>query len=267
METISRCPFGLSISSIVAQPLIPALLASSRVNIMSQIDGPFETPANPYAASTATVDSNVKYSSKLPRILDGVERIAIVLLYSFFLSRMFGAYWQTGNIGNLVMLVTESVLVGFVLCRKATNDLSLRFGDWFLAFAATSLPLLAVPQIAQSQWPTWNGIAVLLTFAGLIVQVLSKFTLGRRFGVVAANRGICSAGPYRLVRHPIYMGYLISHIGFCMLSPAVWNLALFATLYALKIPRILAEERLLSQDAKYRDYQKIVRYRLVPGVF
>jgi protein-S-isoprenylcysteine O-methyltransferase Ste14 len=209
------------------------------------------------------LDSNFKLS----RYLDSFERISIVLLYSFFLSRMFGAYWQSGNIGNLVMLVTESILVGFVLCRKATNDLSLRVGDWFLAFAATSLPLLAMPQMGQTQWPIWNGIAVLLTFAGLIVQVLSKFTLGRRFGVVAANRGICIAGPYRLVRHPIYMGYLISHVGFCMLSPAVWNLALFATLYALKIPRILAEERLLSQDAEYQDYQKIVRYRLVPGVF
>ncbi|MCY2974852.1 MAG: isoprenylcysteine carboxylmethyltransferase family protein [Planctomycetota bacterium] len=234
---------------------------------MPQLDSSSDTPSDPYAASKSDLDLSVQSKSKLPRFLDGVERISIVLLYSFFLSRMFGAYWQTGNIGNLLMLVTESILVGFVLCRKATNDLSLRFGDWFLAFAATSLPLLAVPQLGQSQWPVWNAVAVLLTFAGLVVQVLSKFTLGRRFGVVAANRGICIAGPYRLVRHPIYMGYLISHIGFCMLSPALWNLALFATLYALKIPRILAEERLLSQDAKYRDYQKIVRYRLVPGLF
>ncbi len=234
---------------------------------MSQLDSSADTPADPYAASKSDSDLSVQSKSKLPRFLDGVERISIVLLYSFFLSRMFGGYWQTGNIGNLVMLVTESILVGFVLCRKATNDLSLRFGDWLLAFAATSLPLLAVPQLVQSPWPVWNAIAVLLTFAGLVVQVLSKFTLGRRFGVVAANRGICIAGPYRLVRHPIYMGYLISHIGFCMLSPAVWNLALFAALYALKIPRILAEERLLSQDAKYRDYQKTVRYRLVPGLF
>jgi protein-S-isoprenylcysteine O-methyltransferase Ste14 len=234
---------------------------------MSQLHGSLETPTNPDASVNGTADSNVRDKIKLSRFLDGVERISIVLLYSFFLSRMFGAYWHTGNIGNLVMLVTESVLVGFVLCRKATNDLSLRVGDWFLAFAATSLPLLAVPQMGQSPWPAWNNIAVLLTFAGLFVQVLSKFTLGRRFGVVAANRGICIAGPYRLVRHPIYMGYLISHIGFCMLSPAAWNLAIFATLYALKIPRILAEERLLSQDASYRDYQKIVKYRLIPGLF
>jgi len=165
------------------------------------------------------------------------------------------------------MLVTESVLVGFILCRKATNDLSRRPGDWFLAFAATSIPLLAAPQVTNSQLPGWDLVAVLLTFGGLIVQVLSKFTLGRRFGVVAANRGICIAGPYKLVRHPIYMGYLISHIGFCMLSPTAWNLAIFATLYVVKIPRIFAEERLLGQDPQYRDYQKIVRYRLIPGLF
>jgi len=199
--------------------------------------------------------------------MDGLERVAIISLYAFFLNRMFGAYWQTGNIGNLVMLVTESVLVGFIICRKATNNLSLRVGDWLLAFAATCIPLLAAPQITNSTLPGWDSVAVLLTFGGLGVQVLSKFTLGRRFGVVAANRGICIAGPYRLVRHPIYMGYLVTHIGFCMLSPTAWNLAIFATLYLVKIPRIFAEERLLSQDSQYRDYQKVVRYRLIPGVF
>ena len=238
---------------------------------MSQMKPLVASTPNPYKPSGQPkgqpIEKPVQYNSSASGWMDGIERAAIVLLYSFFLQRMFGAYWFTGNIGNLVMLVTESVLVGFILCRKATNDLSRRPGDWFLAFAATSIPLLAAPQVTNSQLPGWDLVAVLLTFGGLIVQVLSKFTLGRRFGVVAANRGICIAGPYKLVRHPIYMGYLISHIGFCMLSPTAWNLAIFATLYVVKIPRIFAEERLLGQDPQYRDYQKIVRYRLIPGLF
>ena len=199
------------------------------------------------------------------KTFDFVERTAILVLYAFFLSRMLTAFLSTWNPGNLIMLVTESILVGFILCRKSANSLSLRWSDWILAFGATSLPLLAKPLVSAPH--VWNDFAVVLMFLGLIVQVVAKFALGRRFGVVAANRGLCLYGPYRLVRHPIYMGYLLTHIGLCLLSPSMWNLVLFALVYALQIPRILSEERMLSEDQDYQQYKQIVRFRLVPGLF
>jgi protein-S-isoprenylcysteine O-methyltransferase Ste14 len=113
----------------------------------------------------------------------------------------------------------------------------------------------------------WSSTAVTLTFVGLAIQVVSKLTLGRRFGVVAANRGLCMNGPYKIVRHPIYMGYLFSHIGFLLLNPSLWNLGLYAVVYCLKIPRILAEERVLGEDAAYQKYKQVVRFRLIPGLF
>jgi len=199
------------------------------------------------------------------KAFDFIERTAILILYAFFLSRMLAAFLSTWNPGNLLMLITESMLVGFILCRKSANSLSLRWSDWILAFGATSLPLLAKPLVSAPH--VWNDLAVVLMFLGLFVQVVAKFALGRRFGVVAANRGLCLYGPYRLVRHPIYMGYLLTHIGLCLLSPSMWNLVLFACVYALQIPRILAEERMLSEDQDYQQYKQIVRFRLVPGLF
>lgn len=199
------------------------------------------------------------------RLLDFVERIAILLLYAFFLTRMLSAFLQTWNLGNLVMLITESILVALIICRKPANHLSMRWGDWMLAFGATSLPLLARPQVSETH--VWDSLAIVLTFVGLAIQVASKLTLGRRFGVVAANRGLCMSGPYRIVRHPIYMGYLFAHVGFCLLNPTAWNLLLFAAVYTLKIPRILAEERLLKESPEYQQYTQLVRYRLLPGVF
>jgi protein-S-isoprenylcysteine O-methyltransferase Ste14 len=204
-------------------------------------------------------------SSVRLRAFDLIERFAILVLYAFFLSRMLTAFLSTWNVGNLLMLVTESILVGFIICRKSANNLSLRWSDWFLAFGATSLPLLAKPQVATPH--LWNDLAVILMFLGLFIQVVSKFALGRRFGVVAANRGLCLYGPYRLVRHPIYMGYLFTHIGLCLLNPSPWNLVLFACVYALQIPRIWAEERMLNEDESYQQYTRLVRFRLIPGVF
>jgi protein-S-isoprenylcysteine O-methyltransferase Ste14 len=84
---------------------------------------------------------------------------------------------------------------------------------------------------------------------------------------VPAHRGLKVAGPYRFVRHPMYAGYLLSHAAFLLMNPTVGNVAVYAVCYALQIPRIFAEERLLSRDPEYREYRRTVRYRLIPWLF
>ena len=102
---------------------------------------------------------------------------------------------------------------------------------------------------------------------GLIVQVHAKLILGRSFGCVPAHRGLQLSGPYRFVRHPMYAGYLLSHIAFLLVNPTLRNVAAYAFCYALQIPRLLAEERFLAIDPKYREYQANVTSRLIPGIF
>ena len=205
------------------------------------------------------------------RVLDTIEKIAILLLFSHFLIALLGSIasslrmGQSVVIGDAMLLVTESIMVVLVLFRKRANQLSTRPLDWGLAFAATSLSLLARPHEGSPH--AWDAMAAMLTVTGLSVQLYAKLTLGRRFGVVAANRGICVAGPYRFVRHPIYMGYVMLHVGFFLLNPTIWNFCIFAALYSIKIPRILVEERLLRLDADYSNYMSRVRYRLIPGLF
>jgi protein-S-isoprenylcysteine O-methyltransferase Ste14 len=204
-------------------------------------------------------------------VLDAIERIAIVLLFSSFLQALVSSIavsirmGQSVVIGDLMLLVTETMMVFLVIFRRGAKSLSMRPSDWGLAFSATCLSLLARPHAGPPH--AWDTIAVVLTMMGLSTQLFAKLTLGRRFGVVAANRGICSSGPYRFVRHPIYFGYVMLHVGFFLLNPSIWNFVVFATLYTVKIPRILAEERLLSQDPEYRRYMDQVRSRLIPGVF
>ena len=84
---------------------------------------------------------------------------------------------------------------------------------------------------------------------------------------MAANRGVKASGPYILVRHPMYAGYMLTQLGVLIAEPSLWNLGLIACLWALQVGRILAEERVLGADAAYRDLMRATRYRLVPGVF
>src|SRR5581483_1987575 len=108
---------------------------------------------------------------------------------------------------------------------------------------------------------------IMLSALGLIVVIAGKLTLGRSFGIAPANRGVVVAGPYNFVRHPIYAGYLLTHLAFAVAHPTVWNLVTLVVSDAALIYRALCEERVLSADRTYQTYCRRVAWHLVPGVF
>ena len=107
---------------------------------------------------------------------------------------------------------------------------------------ASCSPLLVYPVHHDPRLP---AAAITVMLAGILLQVAAKLALARSVGIVPANRGIKTSGPYRFLRHPMYAGYLLTHIGFLTLNPSWWNLAAYALCYALQIPP--AGRRTLTQ--------------------
>lgn len=105
-----------------------------------------------------------------------------------------------------------------------------------------------------------------LQIGGALTAVFALLTLGRSFGVVAANRGVETRGPYRIVRHPVYASYLVVEAGYLFENPSVWNVLVLNIVMVAQVIRILHEERTLSADPEYAAYRKRVPYRLVPYV-
>ena len=196
-----------------------------------------------------------------PRVLDRFEQVVILTMFTFFAWRMLSS---PNGYGPLVMVSELAVLI-FTLIRRPTEAISLRLGDWMLAFTATIAPLLIVP--VEDPYPLLAPLWLFLLFLGNGAQAWAKLILRRSFGIAPANRGVKISGPYRFVRHPMYAGYLMVHIGVLAVMFSFWNLLIYAIGWTAQILRLLAEERLLSEDAAYRDYAAQVRWRLIPGVF
>ena len=199
-------------------------------------------------------------------VLDLAERILVALLYGYFAFRMLATPSAKFNIVTLVLLVSESLPVIFIVSRLKARALSGNPMDWLLGTLGASLPLLASRHAAHSALVPLQ-VCVVIMLTGLWIEISAKLALGRRFGIVAANRGIEISGPYRFVRHPMYVGYTIVHIGFLMAFPSLWNATLYSTELLIQLARLLREERLLKQDAGYREYASRVPYRVLPMIF
>jgi protein-S-isoprenylcysteine O-methyltransferase Ste14 len=190
-----------------------------------------------------------------------------VLLMAFVVTR-WGQAWMNdpSRWTALLLLISEGyTLMLILLARRATHrDLSVP------AMTATIYAMLYVvlldPQETLHLAPEWIGAA--LQLLSMAWQFTAKIVLGRSFGLLPAQRGLVMVGPYRLVRHPIYFGYLIGHIGFLLANFSWHNAAVLALLYVAQVVRIQREEAVLSaNNADYSRYQQRVRWRLLPFVY
>jgi protein-S-isoprenylcysteine O-methyltransferase Ste14 len=211
----------------------------------------------PYAVTPSRLDGE--------RLGDILSRAVIIVLFSFMAVRFGADFLQTGRLTNLLLLVSEMLVVALTVLRRsaATVDRSMR------ARLLTTVSLLGPPLVKPAQMiPLLSAsITVSGSIIGLAIVIAGKLTLGRSFGLMPANRGIVSSGVYRLVRHPIYLGYLITHVAFIFANPTAWNVAVLTLGDIALLLRAVCEEETLARDASYQEYQQVVRWRICPGVF
>ena len=196
---------------------------------------------------------------------DLLARAAIGALFTVLCVNIFGDFMRTGRLTGLLLLASESLVVVLTIVRRRAQTV-----DRSVAAAALTTLSLAGPFLltAGDATPLASDLATAaLSGIGLALVVAAKIALGRSFGLAPANRGVVVSGPYTLVRHPIYTGYLVTHVGFLMAHPTVWNVAIILIADSGLILRALMEERVLSGDALYQQYCRRVGWHLVPGVF
>jgi len=200
--------------------------------------------------------------SRLAWLIDYGERAMLFALYLLLVQALLPSLAHAPF--NTLLLLSESIVIGFLLFRRQTSDVTHSPVDWLLAIAGTAAPLFM--RAGGHPWaPPMLGALIMIL--GVLTHISAKLSLRRSFGMAAANRGVKIGGPYRLVRHPMYLGYAITWSGFLLLNPTWTNAGLCVFAGAMQAMRIVAEERLLKGDAAYRAYTEKTPFRMLPGVF
>ena len=196
---------------------------------------------------------------------DLLARVLVGVLFLFLSINLLQEFLRTGHLTGLLLLVSEALVVVLTVMRRRAKAVDRSVAAAIVTIISVAGPSLVRASAAGALLP--DVATAVLSFAGLCLVIAGKVVLGRSFGLVPANRGVVASGPYLLVRHPIYSGYLITHIGFLLAHPSVWNIVLLGVADAALIVRALYEERILVRDERYREYCSRVGWHLVPGVF
>jgi protein-S-isoprenylcysteine O-methyltransferase Ste14 len=116
----------------------------------------------------------------------------------------------------------------------------------------------------------WHVVGIILAVAGwaFFIWAMASNPFFSESVRIQENHRVASRGPYRLVRHPGYLGNLIGCLGQPLLFGSCWTfIPALLTIIAFVI-RTGLEDRTLQQELNgYADYVKQVRFRLVPGIW
>ena len=174
----------------------------------------------------------------------------------------------TFTITDWIYVLQHFIVLGIALTRPKPEA-----RDYSIASSAAVAIAYLYPY-AQVIYLRWSFGHVASPGAGLVLVTLaaglslvSLLTMGRLFGVRPALRGLVTSGPYRFVRHPMYLSYVISDIGYNLQEWNFVTLLLVLVGWMSLVYRIRAEERMLSRHFEWPAYVTLVRYRLLPGIW
>jgi protein-S-isoprenylcysteine O-methyltransferase Ste14 len=210
---------------------------------------------------------------RTPVTLEGkVVDYAFALVFAVMGSVPLLALWWGGGGPTLAQFeALASMPLAFLACYSFIIRSSAKVPAYtdeilvpLLSFLSPILLLNLTLLVPASHSDPWLA---LLFLPGLIIALLSFIALRHSFAVLPSVRGIVTNGPYRWVRHPLYLGEAIYVLGMMLLAYNLLSILGYLVCIALMMARIQMEERKLLTQEEYREYALRVRYRLLPYIY
>ncbi len=167
---------------------------------------------------------------------------------------------------RLLVVGFYALLVYLYLVRSSARATVRSLAAKVTAIAATFLPA-AIPILGrQTENQSLLLLADVTTIFGMAVALYSLNALGRSFSIIPQARNLVQEGPYRFVRHPLYVGELTAVLGIVLARPTLPAAAVFCVLAALQACRAVQEERLLAGEFPEYERYSLKVSRFIPGV-
>ena len=167
-----------------------------------------------------------------------------------------GGQWSSGALSEtsgaltavhrVLRILFYVLMVGLLLVRRESRSSAPSRRATVAAYGGTFTPfLLLLNGESAVASGALTAVSIVVITVGLGFSVYSLGWLGRSFGVVPQARELVRSGPYRFVRHPLYVGEFISFAGAVLAVLTPFSAGLFVFFVAIQAYRATQEEKVL----------------------
>jgi protein-S-isoprenylcysteine O-methyltransferase Ste14 len=234
-------------------------------------------------SQAATNNGNAELKSRVrKRIIQVVIQFLIFALILFLTSGKLNWIWAWAYMGVsvLILAINAMVLAPELMAERGEVKENVESWDRFVALIGSIFTLVTIilPGLdLRFEWsPPLNPFVQIIGVIGYALG-MGLFTWSMASnpffsGVVRIqmdrDQVVATGGPYRYVRHPGYVGYILSWIATALALGSLWALIPAGLILITMTIRTALEDRTLQEKLDgYSDYAKQVRYRLLPGIW
>jgi protein-S-isoprenylcysteine O-methyltransferase Ste14 len=134
------------------------------------------------------------------------------------------------------------------------------------AFVGTYMPW-TITFFGQTEQALPNLVSTACVLIGMIMMLVTIRHLGRSFSLVPQARLVVQTGPYRWIKHPLYLAEEIAILGVVLQHLSPVTVTVLVLHIGVQICRILYEEDLLRRNCPEYSSYEASRWRLIPYVW
>jgi protein-S-isoprenylcysteine O-methyltransferase Ste14 len=192
--------------------------------------------------------------------------------------------WACAGLGLAFHVVNTAVLLRFnpellnrrgQLVQPETKSFDKLFIGLYvpLGLATSVVAGLDAVRFGWSHMPSWiiaagTALYVLSCAFGSWAMAVNRHFESTVFVAKDGSQQVCSAGPYRIVRHPGYTAAVVGSVGYVWILASRWALVPACLMVLLFIMRTSLEDATLKEELPgYREYAARTTRRLIPFVW
>lgn len=169
-------------------------------------------------------------------------------------------------IDKMLLLIFYLLVLMLFIVRSRAVAKTRSFCPKAVAYFAPFIPFVSSFEKNNETTMSPTLFSLFVVIVGVLFTLYSLKTLGRSFSIAPQVRMLVRNGPYRLIRHPMYVGEIIAFSGVILAGFSTLRLFTLFLMILIQTYRAFQEEKLLEEHIpNYSLYKKATK-RFIPGL-